>query len=312
MNIIWPALVAMRGSRVKAIMAGLKILVWVGLLLAVGLSSVSAESLKVFVSILPQAYFAERIGGELVEVEVLVGPGQSPATYEPSARQLMALAEADVFFRIGVPFEGHLLKKIEAIMPDFHVVDTRQGIELRRIKGLSDSGGEAVSKEHGHGGDDPHIWLDPSLAIKISGNICQEMIRLDSNHADYYSRNLAALVRDLNEIDRRMAEILAPYKGRAFYVYHPAFGYFGDRYGLSQVAIEIEGKEPGARQLAEIIDRARRENVRVLFVQAQFARKSARAVASAIDGAVIAIDPLAYNYLENMEELAEKLAGALE
>jgi zinc transport system substrate-binding protein len=260
----------------------------------------SERQLKVFVSILPQAYFVERVGGPDVNVEVLVGPGQSPETFEPTPQQLASLAQADIYFHIGLPFEDRLLEKIHATMKDLPIIDTRQGIKLR-----------ALHSEHEGVNTDPHVWLDPKLVSIQAETICKAFIRLDSTHSVRYEENLHAFQTDLRNVDVKIAQTLKPLKGRTFYVFHPSFGYFADAYGLIQTAVETDGKEPSAKQLATLIDDARREGVKVIFIQPQFSSKSAEVVAKAIGGTVVPLDPLSRDYLGNLEDIADKIARAL-
>ncbi len=263
---------------------------------------VDKEEVKpsLFVSILPQAYFVERVGGSHVEVEVLVGPGQSPATFELTPKQMARLTRADAYFRIGLPFEKRLVGKIQTALSDLRVVDTRQGIKLRTME-----------HEHHNDGSDPHIWLDPMLVKVQAATVCEELCRLDPVNATEYEENLKAFKADLDEVDARITQALEPLKGRKFYVFHPSYGYFGDAYGLTQVAVEVEGKEPSARRLAALIDQAKEDSVKVIFVQPQFSAKSAEAVAEAIEGVVVPIDPLARDYLKNLEDIAEKITRGL-
>jgi zinc transport system substrate-binding protein len=257
--------------------------------------------IKAFVSILPQADFVQRIGGPHVEVEVLVGPGQSPATYEPTPKQMARLGEAQVLFRIGTPFEKGFIDKVAGTYRNLQIVDTRDGVPLRYFHS---SEGRKIP--------DPHIWLDP-LRVKIQATtICDALGRLAPEHRPAFEKNLAAFQEDLDRVDQEIAQALAPLKGSTFYVFHPAFGYFGDRYGLTQVAVEIEGKEPTPRQLVRLIQRAREDGVKVIFVQPQYARKDAETIAREINGAVIPINPLPQDYLANLETMADALKEALE
>lgn len=268
-------------------------------------SQVTVEPLKVFVSILPQAYFVKQIGGEYVEVAVLVGPGQSPHTYEPTPRQMTALAEARLYFSIGVPFERQLLGKISATFRNLEVVDTRRGVPLRAIEGEEHDG-------HDHAGaEDPHIWLSPQRVKIQADNICRALVAYDSAHASFYQRNLDIFKRQLDDIDREIMLKLTPYKGSKFFAFHPSYGYFAADYGLVQVAVEIEGKEPGARQLAVVTDQARADGVKVIFVQPQFAVKTAETIARAVGAKVVALDPLAEDYINNLKFMADELARAL-
>jgi len=267
----------------------------------------SEKKTDIFVSIPPQAYLAGRVGGEFIDIAILVGPGQSPATYEISPRQMATLSESDAFFRIGVPFENRLVEKLKRSIRDLNIIDTRQGIDLRPME--SHAGNH--NHTHNSGEADPHVWLNPINAGIIADNITKELIRLDSNHADYYSRNLDELKSDLDSLDKELTEILKPFAGRKFYVFHPAFGYLAERYNLEQIAIEIEGKEPSARHLTNLIETAQKENIKAIYVQREFSPDAAKAIADAIGGEVIVLDPLARDYTDNMKNMAEKLAEGL-
>jgi zinc transport system substrate-binding protein len=270
------------------------------MLSVVGVVGAEEKKINAVVSILPQAEFVERVGGRHVDVHVLVGPGQSPATYEPGPQQMARLGEAHVLFRIGTPFEKGFMDKVAGLYKDLEIVDTRKGVPLRYFK----SRGREVP--------DPHIWLDPSLVSIQAANICESLSRLLPEKRPFFEKNLAAFQEDLAGVDRRIAQALAPLEGSKFYVFHPAFGYFGDRYGLTQVAVEIEGKEPTPRQLAGLIERARNDGVKVIFVQPQYAKKNAETIAREIKGAVVPMNPLPRNYLENLEDMAELLRTHLE
>lgn len=266
------------------------------------------STLKVAVSILPQADFVERIGGPHVEACVLVGPGQSPATYDPTPGQLIELSQANLLFRIGVAFEDRLLKKLTTTHPDLEIVDTRQGITLRHIEKTD----HVHEEQHYCGDHDPHVWLDPMLVKVQSRTICDALVRLNPAHATEYERNLAVFHSELDDVHARISELLAPLKGKEFFVFHPAFGYFADAYGLKQVAVENGGKEPSPKQLVSLIERARKSGVRLVFVQKQFTSSSAEAVAEAIGGRVVTVDPLARNYLDNLEALALAVAKSFQ
>ncbi len=272
----------------------------------------AAPVLKVAVSILPQAYFVERVGGVRVDVQVLVGPGLSPHTFEPTPKQLTALADARVYFRVGIDFEQALVPRLAGLFPNLRIVDTRAGVPLRHFAAHEASCEHA---EHGHadeaaaGRPDPHIWLNPLLVKTQAQTICDTLCELDPAHADEYRRNLAAFHADLDRVHAQLAAALAPLKGRELFVFHPAFGYFTDAYGLRQVPVEIEGKEPTARQLQALVARARAANVKVIFVQPQFAKKAAQTVAEAIGGVVVPLDDLARDYLKNLEDIAGKVKG---
>jgi zinc transport system substrate-binding protein len=269
-----------------------------------GTTDPARDTPTVFVSILPQTYFIERIAGRRVRVEVLVKPGQDPHTFEPTPQQMARLAEADAFFRIGVEFENILMPRIESTMKGLEVVDCREGIRQRRLDA------------HGHdeeeqGGTDPHVWLSVGNAIRISATIHEALIRLDPEGREIYDAGYDRLIDELEALDRRIADILAPVKGKPLFVFHPSFGYFADDYGLEQIAVETGGAEPSARQLARLIEEAKTSNVRVIFVQPQFSQKSAGTIAAEIGGAVVPIDPLAGDYIENLEQMARAVEEGL-
>jgi len=266
-----------------------------------------APGINAFVSILPQAYFVERVGGNHVTVSVLVGPGKSPATYEPTPKQIAGLSDANVYFTVGMPFETRLMEKLANLIPNLKIVPTQKGIRLRFFQ----SGDASDGHDHEKGAPDPHIWLDPELVKIQAGTICDELKRLDPGHAETYESNLQSFRHDLDSVDAAIADLLAPIKGSRFYVFHPSYGYFADRYGLIQVAIESEGKEPGARQLAELIANAKAEKIRAIFIQPQFAETMAGAIAREVNVPVVQLDPLARDYLANLMDMAQKIDRAL-
>jgi len=272
--------------------------------------------IDLFVSILPQKYFAERIGGSRVHVSVMVGPGQSPATYAPSPRQLGRLSGARLYWRVGVPFEQAWMPRIEAANPHMVVLDARDGIRLRNMERTTQVFGEpeqGANNAVGHeGGKDPHIWLSPPLVKIMAAHLRDALIALDPAGRAQYQANYAAFAADLDHLNRQIRALLAPLKTRRFMDFHPAWGYFARTYGLTQIPIEIEGKTPGPRTLARVIDLARREGIRVIFVQAQFSRRDAHTVADAIGGRVVAVDPLAADYMKNLLQTARAFREAMQ
>lgn len=266
----------------------------------------AGEVINAAVSIPPQSYFVERLGRDHVKTLVMVRPGESPATYEPTPKQMAKLGQTRVYFRIGVSFEKVFLPKLKRNYPNMLIVDTRRGIKLRTMAGRGQD-----RHEHGRAGLDPHIWMSPRLVGIQAVTICGELKRLAPNHANEFEANLKAFQADLDTLDARIAQALAPFKGKTLFVFHPAYGYFAEAYGLKQKAIEIEGKEPGPKSLIRIINQAKQEGVKVIFVQPEFSGRSAKTIAKAIGGAVIPLDPLAKDYLKNLGEMASKIAATL-
>jgi zinc transport system substrate-binding protein len=263
----------------------------------------------VITSIVPQEYFVERIGGDRVNVEALVQPGQSPHTYEPTPRQMTVLSNADLFFRIGAEFENSLVPKIRSLVPNLTIVDTRDGITFRMMDahshGENHSGHtHACCPHHGADSHDPHIWLSPALVARQAQTIRDALIAEDPDGKDIYDTNYKQFIEELDALDNEIRDLLSDLPSRQFMVYHPAWGYFADQYKLVQIAIEIDGKSPPARQLARTIDQAKAEGIRVVFVQPQFSTKAAETIAEAIGGVVVSIDPLEKDFFTNMRKTA--------
>lgn len=287
------------------------------LILSILSATAQAEPLRVFASVLPIKTFVEKVGGEHVDARSMVRPGYSPHTYEPTPQQIAALAETRLYVRSGLPFEEAWMPRIRSANPAMDVLDARSGMTLRTIE-AHDHGDEARGHDqhdhgHAHAADepDPHLWTSPSLAIRIAERIRDRLSALDPANAADYARNYRAFAAELEALDSEIHALLDPLEHRRFMVFHPAWGYFADNYGLTQVPIEREGKEPGARALAALIEQARREGVRVVFVQPQFDTRLATRIADAIGGGVVAVDPLAADYVENLRNVAQQFAEAL-
>ncbi len=277
----------------------------------------NAERLWVYVSVLPLKTFVEKIGGDHVDVRPMIQPGQSPATYDPTPRQISALANSALYIRAGVPFEKVWMERIRSVNPIMRVLDARAGIDLRIIEMHEDDHENEHPPFNPHvdvhqsGSErDPHVWTSPPLVKRMTGNIRDALTELDPANGQDYALNFNAYAAELDRLDRDIRARLKGVPIRKFMVFHPAWGYFADTYGLTQVPIEKEGKEPGARRLTALIEQAKREHVRVIFVQPQFNKKSAQQVARAIGGRVIVIDPLSPAYADNLRNLARHIAEA--
>lgn len=252
-------------------------------------------TLEVTVSILPQRTFVERVGGERVDVNVMVLPGESPATYEPKPAQLRALSDADAYVSIGVPFEDAWLDKIASANPEMVIVDTTRGIDR-------------VGREEN---PDPHIWLSPTLVKIQAKTICEALVALDGAHAEEYRRNLDAFLADIDALDMEIRKTLAGVEQTTFMVFHPSWGYFARDYGLEMIAVEVEGQEPSAAELANLIGKARAAEIEVIFAQPEFSTQAAETIASEIGGRVLLISPLAEDWLANMRRMVETFAQEL-
>lgn len=286
--------------------------------LAAPLTPRPAQAMDLAAGVPPVAWLVQRVAGPAAPVQVLSGPGSNPHTFEPTPKQMAALSRVRAYCAVGLPFEERLLVKLQATNPKLTIIDLTAGLELLpEPEHEPGHAGEAKAQPaepgHGHGdGDmDPHVWLSPRLCQAMARTIAAGLTKLDPAQAQTYAANLAALLKDLAAADARLGAILAQLKGQAFLVYHPAFGYFGRDYGLTQVAVETGGREPGPKRLVGLIQRAREHQVRVIFVQPQFPQKAAQQVAREINGAVVALDDLAPDPLANWEHMAQALARGL-
>jgi zinc transport system substrate-binding protein len=277
------------------------------LLLLSGCSKQEQKNEKplIFVSIPPQAGLLKALVGDSADVRTLVGEGQSPHAYEPTARQLAALGEAEMLFTVGVPFEKSLMKKIEPLYPDLPIIGTDMQIEKRSM-GHEHHHADGEACTHDHGEQDPHVWLSAANAQLIATAMFQALETDGLADPAAYTN----LIQTLETLDAATAEQLAPYKGSRFYVFHPSFGYFADRYGLVEVPIELDGKSPSPRQLGDLIEAAQVDGVKVIFVQKQFPVESANAVANAIGGSVVQLNPLDEDVVANLKQIAEAIEAS--
>lgn len=264
----------------------------------------------VAVSIQPQAYFVERVSNGRVRVLTLVGPGQDPHAYEPTPRQMSDLSQATLWFTVGVDFERALVPKASALYPGLKLVDTTAGIRFRTLEAHGHDGAPPAGDAAG-GGTDPHVWLGREPVRVQAERIRDALSLFDPPNAGEYASNCAAFVRELDGAFDSLARELAPLMGKTVFVYHPAFGYFLDEFGIRQEAVETGGKEPTGRNLAALIEEARADGAKAIFVQAQFPASAADTVAAAIGGKVVRIDPLAADWLANIRIMGAALLESL-
>ena len=277
--------------------------------------------LPVAVSILPQKYFVERIGGEHVAVQVMVPPGAEPHAYEPKPGQMTALARTPLYLAIGAPFEKAWLPRFKGVNKAMRVVQTDEGIlKLPMVEhDHEEDHGHAAKKpkdSHGHGHAhealDPHVWTAPSTVRVIAHNTAKALRDVDPGNAADYSAGLADFLAEIAATEASVRETLGGVpEGTTFMVFHPAFAYFAHEFDLREVAIEQSGKEPGPRELARLTKEAREEGVKVIFVEPQFSRKAAETVARQVGARVEVIDPLAEDWSVNLKRVADAVAQAV-
>lgn len=277
------------------------------LCLALAAGAATAAPLPVIVSVLPHADLVARLAGDLVTVHVLAGPGQSPHTYDPTPRELAALTDARLWLRTGMAMENALAGKLARVAPDLTVVDLRQGLDLLHEADHHHAEGESCGDE----GLDAHIWLSARLASAQAATAAAALAAADPTHADRYRANLVVLQDSLAAVDRDLTTLLAPLHGRAFYVFHPAFGYFARDYGLRQVAIEAGGIDPSPRHLAAVMSSIKREGARTIFLQPQYAGGAAKALAAEADLRAVELDPYPADLLAALRDIGATLRREL-
>ncbi len=271
-------------------------------------SPAAAGVTEVVVPIAPVGWMMGRVGGADVRVSVLVPPGQSAETWQVLPRQMEDLGRAKLYGFAGLPFEAPLVEKLKSMFPDLAVVDLRRDLTLRTEESHHDEGGS----EHAHGAGDPHVWLDPVLLKTMAATAETALAKAAPDKARNFAANRKTLVTELDTLHTQAGEILAPVKGREFFVFHPAFGYLADRYGLKQTAVEYEGKAPGARRLGELAEQIKNGGARAVFIQPQYSTAEAKALAESAGLPLVTLDDLAADYPENLVRIAHALAEHLE
>ncbi|MGV8025736.1 MAG: metal ABC transporter solute-binding protein, Zn/Mn family [Anaerolineaceae bacterium] len=273
--------------------------------------AVDSGKIAVTVSILPQKYFVERIGGDLVDVNVMVGPGEEPHTFEPQPSQMEALSNSQIYFTIGVEFEDAWLAKFKDANPEMKFVDTSAGIAKIPMT-AEEHHDEDAETAHELGELDPHIWLSPANVKVIAQTIATALSDNDPQNSSSYQENLNAFLADVDNLDQEIRSSLDTLSTRQFITFHPAWGYFAQDYDLEQITIEIGGNEPSASELATLISYAKENDIHFIFAEPEFSTKSAETIANEINGQVILIDPLAEDWLENIKNVAQSLSNTLQ
>ena len=260
----------------------------------IGGAAFAAAAIRISVSVLPQACFVERVAGEHAAVHVMVPKGADAETYEPTPQQLVALADSRIYVKVGAPgfpFEEKFLQTVLGRNRKLTVVNMSDGLKFRK--------------------GDPHVWTSPAAVRIAAQNIAKVLIAQDPANREEYRRNLLAFLREIDTLDQEIRHALSASKGYAFMVFHPAWGYFADEYGLTQLAIEEEGKPVSAAHIRQMVDLARGKGIRSVFVQKGFDAKSARAIAREIGGEVLETDPLERDWFSGMRSFTKILAPVL-
>lgn len=250
------------------------------------------EKIIIAVSIVPQKTYVEAVCGDLAQVITMIPPGNSPENYEPTPVEMEQFGKAVLYFSIGVPAEKAnilqntgdtkviaLAEKVAAVYPD---------------------------RKFESGERDPHIWLSPKRVKVMVESIADEMSKIDPLHTDTYEKNSQAFIQKLDELDGQIRSALSGVQSKKFIVYHPAFGYIADDYGLTMYALEEEGKEATPRNLQKMIDLAKKENIKVIFYQEEIDSSQSEAFAEEIGGKTVQLAPLSPNYIENLKKWRQR------
>lgn len=249
----------------------------------------------VIASIAPVEYLAKAVGGDKIEVQSLAkGDVHS---YEPKPNDMKAVAKARIFIAAGLEFEEAWIPRFKASAKNLVVV--KSDAKIAKLKEEREEQAEHDEKHEAHA--DPHVWLNPMLAITMARNISDALIAMDKANKDFYLKNFQKLMNDLLAFDESAKESLAGLKNRKFVVYHPAWGYFAAHYDLEQISIERSGKEPKIDEMASTLKMIKDENIKVIFADPNRSQKSAQILASQTGAKVELLDPLGYNLLENLK-----------
>jgi zinc transport system substrate-binding protein len=260
------------------------------------------EKSVVTVSILPIKTFVEEIAGNDFEINVLLPPGASPADFTLVPSQLKDISRSEVWFRIGyIGFEYSWKDKIEQANRKMKVVNLSEGLDLITDEYLPS--GEKSST----GGINPHTWLSPTLVKQMAGRIAEELALLNPEKKQEYEKNLSQFIEKINELDAEIRNKLENFEGRQIILFHPSLSYFAREYGLIQYSLEPGGKEPTPQRMAALVDFARKENIRAIYIQSDFDREQARVFAEEIDGEVVEMWPLNPEWFENLRSITELL-----
>lgn len=252
----------------------------------------------VTVSIAPQKYFAEKILPEGVLVNVMIPPGASPTTYEPTPLQVQQLSNSKAYIRIGaIEFEKAWIKKLADNAPEVTFYDSSESIDL-----LSDS----------HHDEDPHIWMSPVQSKKIAKNMAHAFAVEFPDQEKLILKNMIALLKEIDQLHDSIKTMMKPHAGKEFFIYHPALSYFSQDYLLHQHAIEHHGKEPSVSGMQHLLEHGQKKDINTIFIQKQFHQSKAQTIAKELNAEVVEIDPLSENWKETVLDIANKLSKSFE
>ena len=277
--------------------------------------------IKVTVAIPPYAYLVDAVGGDLVDITTLVDAGQDPHSFNLTPAQTIKLAGSDIFFNSGMPFEEQFIFEISAEAPELKILYINEGLELLEGACLHDhhaheEEGEHEEEEgheehHGHTAPDPHTWTSPAYLGMQAITIYEALVDQAPEKEEQLKKNLSDILAKIAKVDAEIVATLKPHKGKSFYTFHPAWGYFAKQYGMTEQAIEVEGKQPTPKQLLKIIEEAGANNAKAIFIEPQFDTAAAKQVAKEINAEIKSVDPLKQDILGTLSGFSKDLAEAL-
>lgn len=280
--------------------------IWFSLVWLVGCQTAETNNQKpgVAVTLPPQEYFTAYLARDICQVHVMVPPGSSHESYEPKPSDIQRLEHSIAYFRMGpIGFELAWMNRLQSMYPEMKVFDLSEGIQL---EGHHD---HAPHHEHGHNGcSDPHYWMSPRASLIMSYNIKRALVELFPAHSDSIEARYIRLSEDISRLDEEISRILAPIDHKTFAIFHPVLGYFAADYGLTQIAMEEDGKEPTPSRLRTIIQTMKEDQVPLIFIQREFNTDHARLVAESSGARIVVIDPLRLDWKDGLLEIAHELA----
>ncbi len=266
----------------------------------------SESALTVAVGIVPEASFVEAVAGDLAQVVTMVPPGCSPANYQPTAQEMQQLSDAQVYFTLQMPTEqANILPKVSDFNDDIEIVDLRAAVA--EVYPLLNTDEEEITSDESDSVD-PHLWLSPKRAIVMVQTIADTLSAIDEANSDAYQANAASYIAEIEALDTEIQQTLSTVDSRSFLIYHAAYGYYAHDYGLTMVAIQIEGKQATAEELQNVIDYALQNDIKTVFYQEEFDSSQAETVAEEIGGAVQTVAPLSSDYIQGLEDFTNAFA----
>lgn len=257
----------------------------------------------VLVSLAPYKFFVEKIAGDSVKAQLMVPAGASAHTYEPTPKEMLAASKADAWFTIGEPFETKAGKALQNHHPSLQLIDLNRGVDLI-------SAHEHRCCHQCKSAFDTHVWLSPRQVKVQAEHIGQTLMQLYPENQELYRERLKTFLENLDRLDKEITEQLGSIKQRVIMASHPAYAYFCRDYGLKQLSVEFEGKDPTPQQLTRVIEAARQNKIRVIFIQPQYHNKGARLIAETIGAKVVSLDPYAEDYFTSMRAIAKQIVDA--